>query len=60
MNYMDRGWFGLKKITDETGRLFKDDGYHVEYYNNNGFLMVTIYNVNYNAEKMYRKCIVNS
>ncbi len=60
MNYMDRGGSGLTKITDETGRLFKDEGYYVEYYNNNGFFMVTIYNVNYNAEKMYRKCIVNS
>lgn len=60
MNYMDRGRSGLTKITDETGRLFKDEGYYVEYYNNNGFFMVTIYNVNYNAEKMYRKCIVNS
>lgn len=60
MNYRDRGESGLKKITDETWRLFKDEGYHVEYYNNNGFFMVTIYNANYNAEKMYRKCIVNS
>lgn len=54
------GGSGLKKITDETWRLFKDDGYHVEYYNNNGFFMVTIYNANYNEEKMHRKCIVNS
>ena len=38
MNYMDRGRSGLTKITDETGRLFKDEGYYVEYYNNNGFL----------------------
>lgn len=60
MNYRDRGESGLKKITDETWRLFKDEGYHIEYYNNNGFFMVTIYNANYNAEKMYRKCIVNS
>ncbi len=42
MNYMDRGGSGLKKITDETGRLFKDEWYYVEYYNNNGFFMVTI------------------
>lgn len=32
------GGSGLTKITDETGRLFKDECYHVEYYNNNGFL----------------------
>lgn len=32
---------------NETGRLFNDEGYHVEYYNNNGFFMVTIYNANY-------------
>jgi len=51
MHYTDRRGFGLKKITDETGRLFKDEGYHVEYYNNNGFFMVTIYNANYNAVK---------
>ena len=44
---MDRRGSGLKKITDETGRLFKDESYHVEYYNNNGFFMVTIYNANY-------------
>lgn len=54
------GGSGLEKITDETGRLFKDEGYHVEYYNNNRFFMVTIYNANYNPEKMRRKCIVNS
>lgn len=60
MNYRDRGGFGLKKITDETWRLFKDEGYHVEYYNNNGFFMVTIYNANYNAEKMHRKFIILS
>lgn len=47
MHYMDRRGSGLKKITDETGRLFKDESYHVEYYNNNGFFMVTIYNANY-------------
>lgn len=44
---MDRRGSGLKKITDETGRLFNDEGYHVEYYNNNEFFMVTIYNANY-------------
>lgn len=33
---------------------------HVEYYNNNGFFMVTIYNANYNAEKMHRKFIILS
>ncbi|MBQ8142644.1 MAG: winged helix-turn-helix transcriptional regulator [Bacilli bacterium] len=44
---MDRRGSGLKKITDETGRLFKDESYHVEYYNNNEFFMVTIYNENY-------------
>lgn len=32
---------------NETGRLFNDESYHVEYYNNNGFFMVTIYNANY-------------
>ncbi len=47
MHYMDRRGSGLKKITDETGRLFKDESYHVEYYNDNGFFMVTIYNANY-------------
>ncbi|MCY2903030.1 ATP-binding protein [Mycoplasmopsis arginini] len=47
MHYMDRRGSGLKKITDETRRLFNDEGYHVEYYNNNGFFMVTIYNANY-------------
>lgn len=47
MHSMDRRGSGLKKITDETGRLFNDEGYHVEYYNNNGFFMVTIYNANY-------------
>ena len=47
MHYMDRRGSGLKKITDETSRLFKDNNYHVEYYNNNGFFMVTIYNANY-------------
>ena len=26
---------GFKKITDETSRLFNDEKYHVEYYNNN-------------------------
>lgn len=55
MHYMDRRGSGLKKITDETGRLFKDENYHVEYYNNNGFFMVTIYNANYNAEKNAQK-----
>ena len=44
MHYMDRRGSNLKKITDETGRLFKDESYHVEYYNNNGFFMGTIYN----------------
>ena len=47
MHYMDRRGSSLKKITDETGRLFKDESYHVEYYNNNGFFMVIIYNANY-------------
>ena len=55
MHYMDGIGFGLKKITDETERLFKDEGYNVEYYYNNGFFMVTIYNANYNAEKNAHK-----
>lgn len=59
MNYRDRGESGLKKITDETWRLFKDEGYHVEYYNNNGFFMVTIYNANYNAQEIHSKFIEN-
>ena len=63
MHYMNSRGFGLKKITDETGRLFNDEGYHVEYYNNNGFFMVTIYNANYNAngiaQEMHSKCIDN-
>ena len=65
MHYMDRRGSGLKKITDETGRLFKDEKYHVEYYNNNGFFMVTIYNANYikiteESQKDHRKVIEES
>lgn len=58
MNYMDRGRSGLTKITDETGRLLKMRGTMLNTTTIMVF-MVTIYNVNY-AEKMYRKCIVNS
>lgn len=29
MHYMDRRGSELKKITEETGRLFKDENYHV-------------------------------
>ena len=52
MHYMDRRGSGLKKITDETGRLFNDEKYHVEYFNSNGFFMVTIFNANYCRTKV--------
>jgi ATP-dependent DNA helicase RecG len=61
MHYTDRRGFGLKKITDETGRLFKDEGYNVEYYNNNGFFMVTIYNkFTENKKKVYNTILNNN
>ena len=56
---MDRRGSSLKKITDETGRLFNDEGYHVEYYNNNGFFMVTIYNANYGKNGNVTKNFTN-
>lgn len=56
---MDRRGSGLKKITDETVRLFNDEVYHVEYYNNNGFFMITIYNANHSKNGNVTENVTN-
>lgn len=59
MHYMDRRGSSLKKINDETVRLFNDEVYHVEYYNNNGFFMITIYNANYSKNGNVTENVTN-
>ena len=41
---------GLKKITDKTNALFGDGKSHVEFYSDNNFFKVIIYNANYGIE----------
>lgn len=47
MDFMERRGSGLKKITDRTNQLFEDNKNHVEFYSDNSYFKVTIYNANY-------------
>ncbi len=51
MKFMERRGSGLKKITDKTNSLFDDGNNHVEYYSDNNYFKVTIYNANYGQEE---------
>lgn len=44
---MERRGSGLKKITDKTNSLFNGGKNHVEYFSDNSYFKVTIYNANY-------------
>lgn len=50
MNFMERRGSGLKKITERTNALFKDQHNHVEFYCEDGFMNAVIYNANYENE----------
>lgn len=50
MRFMERRGSGLKKITDKTNALFGDGKSHVEFYSDNNFFKVIIYNANYGIE----------
>lgn len=51
MKFMERRGSGLKKITDKTNALFKDEQTHVEFYSDNSYFKVIIYNANYGVEE---------
>ena len=47
MKFMERRGSGLKKITEKTNLLFGDNRNHVEFYSDNDYFKVTIFNANY-------------
>jgi len=50
MKFMERRGSGLKKITKKTNDLFDDEKNHVEFYSDNSFFKVIIYNSNFHKE----------
>lgn len=44
MKFMERRGSGLKKITDKTNALFNDNNNHAEFYSDNNYFKVIIYN----------------
>ena len=52
MKFMERRGSGLKKITDKTNDLFGDGANHVEFYSDNSYFKVTIFNANYGKNFM--------
>lgn len=59
MKFMERRGSGLKKITDKTNGLFDDGRNHVEYYSDNSYFKVTIYNANYGQREVEGDVPVN-
>ena len=59
MEFMERRRSVLKKITDKTNALFSDGGNHVEYYSDNSYFKVTIYNANYERREVEGDVPVN-
>lgn len=50
----------FKKITDKTNDLFDDGNNHVEYYSDNTYFKVTIYNANYGQKESVGDVPVNN
>ncbi len=55
MKFMERRGSGLKKITDKTNALFNDGSNHVEFYSDNSYFKVVIYNANYGIEEEFNE-----